>query len=58
MWLSKYITKNGRNNFCRFGVLVELLYGGQNLNGCSIYVVKVIMFICEDGEIINTSNYV
>ncbi len=35
----------------------SLLYGGQNLNGCSIYVVKVIMFIGEDGEIINTSYY-
>jgi len=51
--------ENGRNHFCRFPALAELLYGGQNLSGCSIYVVKAInMFIGEDGEIINTSYYV
>jgi hypothetical protein len=41
---------NGRNNFCRFRALAELLYGGQNSNARSIYVVKGIMFIGEDGE--------
>jgi hypothetical protein len=37
---------------------MELLYGGKNSNARSIYVVKVIMFIGEDGQIINTSYYV
>ncbi len=37
---------------------VELLYGAKNSNARSIYVVKVIMFIGEDGEIINTSYFV